>query len=108
MGPMPVMEEINLDDIDLIDDTSLKALKKDDNNDDDDEGDDEDAFASDVKDIYDELRGTNDYLPVNDLKDWEDIQDMLENGEITIETIDKVTNFTITIEQHHHITIIIM
>ena len=86
---MPVMEEINLDDIDLIDDTSLKSIKNDDN--DDDEDADEDAFASDVKDIYDELRGANDYLPVDDLKDWEDIQDMLENGEITMETIDKVT-----------------
>jgi hypothetical protein len=87
MGPMPIMEEINLDDIDLIDDGSLKAIK---NSDHDDDEDDDDEFASDVKEIYDELRGSNDYLPVDDLKDWEDIQDMLENGEITMEILDKV------------------
>lgn len=87
MGAMPVMEEINLDGIDLIDDSSLKAVKKDDE---EDVEDDDYALADDVKEIYDELRGSNDYLPAEDLKDWEDIQDMLESGEITMETIDKV------------------
>lgn len=56
----------------------------------DDEDEDEDELqSSDVREIYNELRGNKPLMLVQDLYDWADIQDMLQEGDIDEKTIQK-------------------
>ncbi len=68
------------------DDDKEKDVKKDDNDSDTliTSLDEEDAWEdADTREIFDELRGDKPLVAVADLFDWADVQDMVEDGDIT-------------------------
>ena len=38
------------------------------------------SITSDLREIYDELRGNKPMMSISDLNDWADVQDMLSNN----------------------------
>lgn len=99
LGRLPV----GVDDIDLSGITSIDSMrtkktttpttssqsKDDEGGDDVDDESEEDDETDDVRDIYNELRGSSKILPVADLKAWGDLQDMITDGDVTMAVVDK-------------------
>jgi len=83
LGAMP-SDDIEISDA-ALEANLLKGL------DDSEEGENDEAGweDNDVRDIFNELRGNKPLMSVSDLYDWADVQDMLENGDLDKETIQR-------------------
>ena len=76
-----LFEELGKLDEDRIEIVDKADQLTDEEDDDEDDENDVEEGADEIGDIYDDLKGNKPLLSVADIRDWADVQDMLETGE---------------------------
>lgn len=83
------LDELSLDNVQLIEEEEGEDDEDEDDMDEDDiDDEDETDESDDINEIFNELRGDQPLLPVANLLDWADIQDMVDDNIITKNILD--------------------